>query len=179
MTEAAAFTAWLGAAIIVLSDGRRGLALGLGLIALAFATLAWAGGDIPAAAALFAGGAVASVQRLRSGIDGWGLMPPGSTSRLILVIVAGFLALWIAASVTTGAGAPLRFATLAVLGLMGARVLEGRDPAVVLTAVGGMALALAMAAGLTLTPPGLAPYVAAALITVGVSVLRVSEPHAT
>ena len=56
------------------------------------------------------------------------------------------MALWIAASVTSGAGAPLRFATLAVLGLMGARVLEGRDPAAVLTAVAGMALGLGLAA---------------------------------
>ncbi len=175
MTEAAAFTAWLGAALIVLSDGRRGLALGLALIAVAFAALAWVGGDMRAAAALFAGGAVAAVQRLRSGRDGWGVMPPGSTPRLILAIVAGVLALWIAASITTGPGAPLRFATLAVLGLMGARVLDGRDPAVVLTAVAGMTLALAMATGLAATPPGPAPYIAAALITAGVSVLRVAD----
>ncbi len=179
MIEAAAFTAWLGASVIVLADGRRGLALGLALIAIAFAALVWAGGDALAAGALFAGGAVAAVQRYRSGIGGWGLMPPGSTPRLILVIVAGALALWIAASITTGSGAPLRFATLAVIGLMGARVLEGREPAVLLTAVAGMALALATAAGLAPTTPGLAPYVIAALIAAGVSVLRVAESHAT
>jgi hypothetical protein len=179
MTEAAAFTAWLGAAIIVLADGRRALALGLALITVAFAALAWIGGDILAASALFVGGAVAAGLRLRSGSDGWGLMPPGSTPRLILAIVAGFGALWIAASVTSGAGAPLRFAALAVLGLMGARMLGGRDPAVVLTAVAGMALAVAMAAGLGATPPGSAPYIVAALIAAGVSVPRMTEPHAT
>lgn len=177
MTEAAAFTAWLGAAMIVLADAKRGLALGLALIAVAFAALAWASGDTLAGAALLAGGAIAAVQRLRSGIDGWGLMPPGSTPRLILVIVAGVLALWIAASVTTGAGAPMRFATLTVLGLMGARVLEGREPPVVLTAVAGMALALALAAGLASTPPGLAPYIAAALIAAGASIVHVAQPH--
>ena len=75
VTEAAAFMAWLSAAIIVLADGRRGLALGLGLTAVAFAALAWASGDRLAAAAMLAGGGVAAVQRLRSGIDGWGLMP--------------------------------------------------------------------------------------------------------
>lgn len=177
MTEAAAFMAWLGAAIVVLADGRRGLALGLGLIAVAFAALAGATGDILAAAALIAGGAVAAVQRLRSGGEGWGLMPPGSTSRLILVTVAGVLALWVAVSVTTGAGAPLRFATLAVLGLMVARVLEGEDNAVVLTAVAGTALALAMAAGLAPTAPGLALYIVAALIAAGASSLRLAESH--
>ncbi|HEV2035869.1 MAG TPA: hypothetical protein VGU71_17030 [Candidatus Dormibacteraeota bacterium] len=178
MTEAAAFTAWLGAAMIVLADGRRALALGLALTAAAFAVLAWVGGDMRAAAALFAGGAVSAVLRLRSGSEGWGLMPPGSTPRLILAIVAGVVALWIAASVTTGAGAPLRFATLAVLGLMGARVLGGRDPAVVLTAVAGMALAVAMATGLAVTPPGPAPYILAALLAAGVSVLRIKDSSA-
>jgi hypothetical protein len=175
VTEAAAFTAWLGAAMIVLADGRRALALGLALTAASFAALAWLGGDIGAAAALFAGGAVATVLRLRWGSEGWGLMPPGSTPRLILAVVAGVVALWIAASVTTGAGAPLRFATLAVLGLMGARVLGGRDPAVVLTAVAVMALAVAMEAGLTATPPGPAPYIVAALIAAGVTVLRLDS----
>jgi hypothetical protein len=178
VTEAAAFTAWLGAAMIVLGDGRRALALGVALIAASFAALAWVGGDVPAAAATLAGGAVATFQRLRSGSEGWGLMPPGSTPRLILAIVAGVVALWIAASVTTGTGAPLRFATLAVLGLMGARVLEGRDPAVVLTAVAGMALAVAMATALAATPPGPAPYIVAALIAAGVSVPRMTVPHA-
>lgn len=175
MTEAAAFIVWLGAAMIVLADGRRALALGLGLTAAAFAALAWLGGDFRAAAALSVGGAVAAVLRLRSGSDGWGLMPPGSTQRLILAILAGVVALWIAASVTTGAGAPLRFATLAVLGLMGARVLGGRDPAVVQTALAGMALAVAMAAGLAASPPGPAPYIVAAVIAAGTSVLRVKS----
>jgi hypothetical protein len=178
VTIAAAFVAWLGAATIVLADGRRAFALGLALIATSFAALALVGGDILAAAALFAGGAIAAVLRLRSGSDGWGLMPPGSTPRLILAIVAGFGALWIAASVTSGAGAPLRFATLAVLGLMGARLLEGRDPAVVLTAVAAMALAVAMATGLAATPAGPAPYIVAALIAAGISVLRMTEPNA-
>jgi hypothetical protein len=177
VTEVVAFMAWLGAATIVLSDGRRGLALGLALIAIAFAALAWMGGDIGAAAALLAGGAAAVYQRLRSGRDDWGVMPPGSTPRLVLVIAAGFLALWFAASVTTGGGAPLRFAAPVVLGLMGARVLEGRDSAIVVTAAAGMALAVAMATGLAATPPGPTPYIAAALIAAGVSALRVQEKH--
>lgn len=178
VTEVAAFMAWLGAAMIVLSDGRRGLGLGLALIAVAFAALAWMAGNLGAAAAMLAGGAAAAVQRLRSGSDDWRVMPPGSTPRLVLVIAAGFLALWFAASITTGAGAPLRFAALAVLGLMAARVLEARDPAIVLTAAAGLALAVAMATGLAATPPGLAPYIAAALIAAGLSVFRVERSHA-
>jgi hypothetical protein len=177
MNGAAAFAAWLAASVIVLSDGRRGLALGLALMAVAFAPLAWIGGGWPAAAAVFAGGAIAAIQRLRSGTDGWGLMPAGSTSRLILVIAAGVVALWIAVSVTSGPSASIRFAAVAVIGLMGARLLTARDPAALMTAVAGMALAIATAAGLAATAPGLAPYLVAALIAAGVSALRVSEQH--
>jgi hypothetical protein len=47
-----------------------------------------------------------------------------------------------------------------------------------MTAVAGMALAIATAAGLAPTAPGLAPYLVAALIAAGVSALRVPEPRA-
>src|ERR1019366_3742359 len=73
--QAAAFVAWLGPAMIVLSDGRRGLALGLALTTVAFVALAWAGGDHLAAAAILFGGAVAAIRRSRIGPDVWGLMP--------------------------------------------------------------------------------------------------------
>jgi hypothetical protein len=177
VTAAAAFIAWLGAALIVLSDGRRGLALGLALTAVAFGALAWANGEPLGATALLAGGAVAAVQRLRSGTDDWRLMPPGSTPRLILAVAAGVIALWVAVSVTSGAGASRRFALLAVLGLIGARLLTGRDPTVALTAVAAMALALAAASGLAGVTPGAAPYIAAALIAAGASLLRPTESH--
>lgn len=171
----AALVAWLGAAVMVLSDGRRGLALGLALIAAAFAGLALAVGDWLAAGALFVGGGVAAVQRLRSGADDWRFMPPGSTPRLLLVIATGVVALWIAVSVTSGFGAPLRFAAVAVIGLMGARMLTASDPPAVMTAVAGMALAIALAAGLAEAAPGPAPYIVAAVIAAGVSVLRVTD----
>jgi uncharacterized membrane protein len=104
-------------------------------------------------------------------------MPAGSTSRLILVIAAGVLALWISVSVTSGPAASIRFAALVVIGLMAARMLVARDPAALMTAVAGMALAIATAAGLAVPAPGLAPYIVAALIAAGVSALRVSETH--
>jgi hypothetical protein len=173
VTEAAAFAAWLGAAFIVLSDGRRGLALGLALTTVAFAVLAWIDGGRLAAAALLLGGGVAAVQRLRTGRDAWGVMPPGSTPRLVLAIAGGLLALWIATSVMTGPGAELRFAALSVLGLMAARVVSDAQNAAILTTLAALALSVAMAAGLSDTKPGPVPYVAAALIAVGVSVVRV------
>jgi hypothetical protein len=173
VTAAAAFVAWLGAAAIVLSDGRRGLALGLALTTVGFVLLAWIGGDHLAAAAVLLGGGVAAAQRLRTGPDVWGVMPAGSTARVVLCIAGGLLALWIATSVMTGPGAPLRFAVLSVLGLMAARAVGEAENAALLTSLAALALSVAVAASLADVSPGPAPYVAAALIAGGVSFIKV------
>lgn len=102
-------------------------------------------------------------------------MPPGSTPRLILAVVAAILSLWVAASVTTGAGASLRFASLAVLGLMGARLLQAPQVSAVLTAAAGLALALAGASALAPISPGFATYLLGALIATGAMFLPVAE----
>lgn len=177
MSEAAAFAAWLGAALIVLSEGRRGLALGLALVTLAFTILALAGGERLAAVALLLGGGLAAAQRLRTGDDVWGVMPSGSTARLVLSIAGGLLALWIATSVMTGPGAPLRFAAISVLGLMGGRMLTASAPAAVLTALAALALSVAMAAGVASTGPGPSPYIAAALVAAAISLVRIPEAN--
>ncbi len=178
MTEAAAFAAWLGAAVIVLSDGRRGLALGLAVTTLAFAVLAWVvGRDALAAAAVLLGGGAAVILRLRAGADVWGVMPPGSTPRLVLSIAGGLLALWISTTLMTDPGAQLRFAALSVVGLMGARALTATESGAVLTALAALALAVAVAAGMADTGPGPAPFVVAALIAAGVSAIRIIEPN--
>lgn len=176
MSEAAAFVAWLGAAVIVLSDGRRGMALGLALVAAGVAGVAWGSIGWPALL-LLAGGWVAAALRLRSGAPQWGLMPPGSTPRLLLAVVAGFLALWVAASVSIGSGGPLRFASLAVLGLMGANALRAREPAVAATAAAGIALALGAAAAIAPTGDFM-PYLVAGLIAGAISFLPAAEPRA-
>ena len=174
MSVAAAFATWLGASLIVLSDGRRGLALGLALTTIGFTVLVWIGGEQVAAGAVLLGGAVASIQRLRRGHEGWVVMPPGSTSRLVLAIGAGLLALWIATSVMTGPGATLRFAVLTSLAMMGVRALSDIQPAAMLTVVAALALSVAVASGMADTGPGPSPYFAAALIALGVSAVRVS-----
>jgi hypothetical protein len=178
MIEAgAALLAWLGAAMIVLADGRRGLAAGLGLLALAFSLLAIAGGEAVAGIAVGVGGAIAAFQQWRRGPAGWGIMPPGSTPRLVLCVASGLVALWIAASITTGSGAPLRFAVLVVIGMMGMRVLTARDTPAVITAVAGLALALAGASGLAAGSPGLLPYFAGALAAAGSTFMPQAGPH--
>jgi hypothetical protein len=168
---AAAFLAWVGAALIVLADGRRGLALGLGLLTVGLGVLAWAGGQPIGAVAVGAGGLIGSVQCWRSG-DTWGLMPGGSTPRLLLCVASALVTWWVAASVTTGAGAPLRFAVLVVLGLMGARVLMSRETPVVLASIASFALALAAAPSLAATSPGPVADVIGGLIAAGVMFVR-------
>ena len=59
MSATAAFAAWLGAALIVLSEGRRGLALGMALVTMGFAVLALTSGQVEGAIALVAGGGIA------------------------------------------------------------------------------------------------------------------------
>jgi hypothetical protein len=164
---AAAFLAWLGASLVVLADGRRGLALGLAVLAAGLGVLAWPSAGLPGASAVAAGGLIASARCWRSGPGVWGIMPAGSTARLVLCVALGLLALWIAASVTNGPGAPLRFAVLVVLGLMAARILGGREAAVLLTSVSGLALVLAVAPGLAATSQGFLPAMAGGLVAAG------------
>jgi hypothetical protein len=176
---AAAFGAWLGAAVIVLADGRRGLAVGIGLVAVGFTALAWTEGAWLGSAFLLLGGAAAVIELLRARPHDWGLMPPGSTARLILAVVGGILSLWIAASVTTGPGGPLRFAALAVLTLMSGRLLQSQSATAVLTAAAGLALALAGASAMAPNGPGFAPYVIGAAIAGGALLLPVVESRGT
>jgi hypothetical protein len=175
VTEVAGLAAWVGAAVIVLAEGRRGLAAGIGLVALGFTVLAWTDGLWPAGAILLAGGAVSVFELLRTGPQQWGLMPPASTPRLILAVVVGILSLWVAASVTTGPGASLRFASLAVLGLMAGRLLQSQSSIAVLTAAAALALALAGASGLAPNGAGLAPYLFGAVIAAGALLLPAAE----
>ena len=175
MSAAAAFAAWLGAALIVLSEGRRGLALGMALLTIGFATLAQAGAGAWAASAMLMGGGIATGRRFRSGPDVWGLMPPGSTARLVLAAGVGLLALWISTSLMTGPGAPLRFTALSVVGLMAARVLTPSAPLVLITALAALALSVAVAAGVAATSPGAALYVLAGIVAAGISFVPVGE----
>jgi hypothetical protein len=174
--EVAALAAWLGGAILVLADARRGLALGLAVMAAGLAGLVFAAGQDLTAGALLAGGVVGAVLRARSGPEGWGLMQPGSTPRIILTIVTALLALYVGVSVATGDGAPLRFAVVAAIVLTAGRMLQGSERAAALTAASGLALALA--AGATLAPStSFSAAIVAAVIAAGASILPAAEPR--
>ena len=174
----AAFVAWLGAAVVVLSDGRRGLALGAAMTSVAVAAIAWQEASPVAGAALGVGGLAAAGRRLWVGAAGWGIMPPGSTPRFILCVAGGLVALWIALGVTSGHSAALRFAVVTVAGLAGARVLSSDDPSVLFTAIALLALALAAAAGLADGGSAIWPCIVAAAIAAGVGWLPASRPRA-
>lgn len=169
MTEVAAFVAWLGAAVIVLADSRRGLAAGLAVLAVAAAAIAWSQGEQGGAIVLLAGGVLGSTLRFTSGPDGWGLMQPGSTPRLLFTIIVALVALWVALAITSGGhGAGFRFAALTALVLLGGRLLEAAEPAVMLTAIAGVAMVLGIVSG-----NGIVDYAVAALVTAGVSAMPV------
>jgi hypothetical protein len=175
----AAFIAWLGASVLVLADGRRGLALGLALVAVSLAVLTWPAGMVVGSVAIGVGGLIAAVQCWRSGPAGWGIMPAGSTPRLILCIASGLLAFWLAASVTTGPAGSLRFTFIVVPGLMGARILMSREVPVVLAGIAAMALALAAASGLAAESPGPIPALVGGLIAAAVMFVPASRPDAS
>ncbi len=178
MEIVAAFAAWLGASLVVLADGRRGLAAGL-----AFATLGLAAICLPAvgplaAAAIVVGGAVAAARRITAGPPGWAIMPAGSTPRLVTCVAGGLVALWIGVVVTSGGGGALRFAVMAAIGLAGARVLWTEDQATVLTAVAVLALGIAGASSLAPSAPGVWPFATAALVSAGSALIPLRAPRA-
>jgi hypothetical protein len=171
-----ALVAWVGASLIVLADGRRGLALGVALAAAGLAVVTGlSDGPVPAAL-LVLGGAIAAASRLARAGGGWAVMPPGSTPRLILCVASALVALWIALGITGGDSPALRFAVLVVIGLAGARVLASADPQVQLTAAATLALAVGAASGLG--GGDLWPYVAAAAVAAGAGWLPLSAPRA-
>ncbi len=169
MIEAiAAFAAWLGAALIVVSDGRYGLGAGIAIATAALSVLAWQSAGPLEAGAILAGGASATALRLRSGPRSWNVLPPGSTPRLVLCIACGLVAFWVAASVMTGQGAGLRYGALTAIALAGGRVLATDEASAATTAIAALALALGVAAAIG-GAPGLLPYAVSAVVAAAAS----------
>ena len=170
LTEiAAGLVAWVGASLVVLSDGRRGLALGMAMATAGLAAIVWADvGPVPAVLVAI-GGAAAAGRRLTSGPAGWNVMPGGSTPRFILCVAAGLLAAWVAFGVTGGHGPGLRFAAISVVGLSVARVLFTTAPETVLSGVSVLALAVATISEFEQGGAEPWPFLAAALIAAGAS----------
>jgi hypothetical protein len=171
-----ALAAWVGGAMLVLSEGRRAIATGILAAALGLAGTV-ATHDLAAAGLLLAGGLVAAGLRFtdQSAPAGWSILPPGSSPRIILTVVAGVAALWVGVVYLTGfADRRLLVAVLVVIILAGARLLESESRPVLLAAASALALALGAAA---LLIPGAAAASAAlaAVAAAGISLLRGAE----
>jgi hypothetical protein len=160
----AGIVVWLGASMVVVGDGRRGLAAGIALSTLGLAVLAFVTAGAVAAAAIGAGGVTAAARRWVTGPAGWEVLAPGSTSRLVLCIATALVAFWIAAAVTGGPVASLRFALMTGIALSAARVLSTAEPAAQLTAVAVVALCAASVGAIGSSEPGVWPYVVGGLV---------------
>jgi hypothetical protein len=178
LEAASALAAWLGVSLVVLADGRRGLATGTVIATLGLAGAVWPEAGLPAALAIVVGGAIAAARRYMAGPEGWQIMPAGSTPRLVLCVAGGLLALWVGLAVTSGHSAGLRFAVMSAVGLAGARALIGDDASVAQTALAVLAVAVAAAAGLSPQPAGVWPYLAAAAIAAAVTLMPQRAPRA-
>jgi hypothetical protein len=168
---AGASLAWLGAALLVLSDERRGLALGLAILAvgLAVATAA-AGQDRLADAALAVGGACAAALQFARGGRGWGLMPPGSTPRLIGSVVVLIVTVLVAGTGLQDAAGVSRLGALVVAIMATGRLLTVRRRWAALGA--GSALVLGLGA-LGSTPT----LLLAATVAVGLTLVDLAAPE--
>jgi hypothetical protein len=174
MTEAlallGAFTAWIGVTLVTVADGRRGVALGLLVTTAGLVLTGEVAGQTPlAVAVLGAGGCAAAALRLRSGVPGWRVLPPGSTPRLM----AGIVVLAVAAVAAVSARADpewlARLAAVVVTVLAGGRVLSVDQR--------GLALGGASAAALGLGALGDAPaLVAAGVVAAGLGAIGAGEP---
>jgi hypothetical protein len=169
VTVAAVLGAWLGTAAVAVSDGRLAFALGLSLTGLSLAGMALIAGNSVGASALLAGGLGAGLLRLRDAPAGWGMMPPGSTPRIILSFVTLAIGALVGISLTSGAGAPGRVAAVAVCGLALSRLLTGEARGVAAT----MASVLALTLG---TIGGPAAQVAGAAVAVLLSAVSTDRP---
>ncbi|MDQ6918256.1 MAG: hypothetical protein M3Z98_02735 [Candidatus Dormibacteraeota bacterium] len=145
--------AWLGAAVLVLSDARRGLAVGLLVAAVGLAVTRVAEGDPVDAGLLVAGGLLAALIGLRRNPRrGWGLLPAGSTPRIVLSIVVGGVALWLALGMLDSPGDPqTRAGAVIVMALGAGRLLAVRDPRCALSAASLIALGAGTLAALATT----------------------------
>jgi hypothetical protein len=175
---AAGIVVWLGASLVVVADGRRGLAMGIALSTLGLAVLALVTAGALAAAAIAVGGAIAGARRFVSGPAGWEVLAQGSTPRLVLCITTALVAFWIADAVTSGPVASLRFAVITGIALSAARALSTAKQAAQLSAVAVVALCVASAGAIGSTEAGVWPYLAGGVVAAVVGWLPLRRPSA-
>lgn len=170
LMPAAVGLAWLGGAILLLSDARRGLALGLLVAGAGLGAGQWAVNQHEAAVASAVAGALAAALRLRDGEPGWRLVPAGSTPRVVLSLVTLVVLLLVFSSLR--ANTPLLIASVAVAVLGIARLLTAETRAVALSGAAALALGLAGTGGLVAAITAAVVAVGLTLVPAGVQAAR-------
>jgi hypothetical protein len=173
----AAVVAWLGASVGVLADGRRGVSVGLLLAGAGLAAVRLLDGSAATALLLAAGAVLGALASLRANPHrGWGLLPPGSTPRVVACIVLGGGALWFAAAgLADPSGWTARAADIAVAAVAAARVMTADEARPALAAAAAVALGLGSFAAATFPAYELAAAGAAAAVAVVLAGLPVRE----
>jgi hypothetical protein len=164
ISPAAGVAVWLGASLVVVSDGRRALASGLVLVGVGLAAFAFLTVGPVAAGLLAVAGVTAAARRYFSGAPGWAILPPGSTPRLVLCIATALVVFWVAAGITGGPLTSFRFAVTVATVLSAARALSTTQDAMLLTAVGVLALSVASVGAIGSSAPSVWPYLAGGLV---------------
>ncbi|HUZ89522.1 MAG TPA: hypothetical protein VMU49_06810 [Candidatus Acidoferrales bacterium] len=142
----AVILAWLGGAAVLLSSGRRGIALGIGAAGLGLGLSEFAAGAGEEAILVLLGALLAAGLRLRDGGRGWGTLGPGSTPGLISALAALLGPLLLAVYLLPGRAEPallcgMVVTTLGAMSVMatGERQLSLAGAALVAFGVGAMA----------------------------------------
>jgi len=177
LAVAAVVLAWLGGSFLVLSDARRGVALGVALYAAGLAVTLY---HTPAPAlALGLAGLAAAALRLRDGAPRWGTLPPGSTPRLLMCVVSGVLGGFVGGSILAGPGpGPVRVVILLGGAMGAARLLSTLRREAALASTSVLTLAVGAAAAVSGGRAALTVVVAAAVAAVLLGVLPATETEA-
>lgn len=178
MSEAAAvvgaIVSWLSMSVLVLSESRGGLALGLAGAGVGLGAALAAGGRWGAVAVAL-GAVAAALLRMRDGAAGWGILPPGSTPRVMLCFVVGAVCAWVGGSFLGGSLAPARSAILAAIVLASARLLTTGRRQAALAAASALAIAMGALGGFSSGQAELALAVAGALAAILLSAVPAAE----
>lgn len=159
--------AWLGAAITVLAEGRRGFGGGALLVGIGLCAVEVATGHVVPGVLLLAGGAGYGALRQRDAAPGWVLFAPGSSPRLIGSVLLFAVSLFLVNSLDIAT--PALAAVLAVSALAVMRLTSTPDRAALVSCAAIQALALGLAGSVPLA-------VAAAVVAVLLGVVPAPAP---
>lgn len=140
--------AWLGAALTVLAEGRRGLGCGALLVGAGLCAIEIATGHPVPGGLLLVGGAAYGLLRQRDGAPGWVLFAPGSSPRLIGAVL--LLAVCLFVINTLRIGTPTLAGVLIVSALAVMRLTSTPDRAALASCAAIQALALGVAGSIPL-----------------------------